>query len=141
MGSIKDKILSNIRHYRELPSDFIDISKLIHIRKLLATYGVNLAVEVGLARKAWKIAEYEKEVTRNQKKINFYSKNSNLGKSDLYAKANTGDLQKKAVEAENLFFELDYIFKASREVLGELNQHISYLRGELKQEQFYTREG
>lgn len=134
---VKDEILAIVGEYRKLPADYMDIPELMHKRKLLATYGANFSVEVGNARAEWKRATYRYEVTKTQKQIVFYKKQSNLGKAEMYAKANTEEFYEKSVEAENKYYELDYIFKALREILGELNQRISYLREELKQERFF----
>lgn len=136
--SVLNEVLEIIGEYRELPADFVDIEELMYKRKMLATYGSNLAVEVGNKRAAWKRAEYKHEVNKAQKEINFYHKNGNLGKSKIMAKANTSDLFEAAIDAENDFFKLDYIFRNLREVLGELNQRISYLREEQKQERFFN---
>lgn len=138
MQSVKNEILRIVGEYRKLPADYIDVNDLMYKRKLLATYGTNLSVEVGEARAKWKRATFKYDVTRNQKQIVFYKKQSNLGKADMYAKANTEELYEKSVEAENTYYELDYIFKALRETLGELNQRIAYLREELKQERFFN---
>lgn len=140
MESVKEQILSIVGEYRKLPADYIDINDLMYKRKLLATYGTNLSVEVGKARAKWKRATFKYDVTRNQKQIVFYKKQSNLGKADMYAKANTEEMYEASVEAENTYYELDYIFKALRETLGELNQRIAYLREELKQERFFNSE-
>lgn len=134
----KEQILDIVAWYRDLPADYIDVNELMFARKNLAAYGATFSVEVGKARAEWKRATFRYEVTRNQKQIVFYTKQNNLGKADIYAKANTEELYEKSVEAENTYFELDYIFKALREVLGELNQRISYLREELKQDRFYN---
>jgi uncharacterized protein Veg len=140
MESVKEQILAIVGEYRELPADYIDVNDLMYKRKLLATYGANFSVETGQARADWKRATFRYDITRNQKQIVFYQKQSNLGKADMYAKANTEELYEKSVEAENKYFELDYIFKALRETLGELNQRIAYLRDELKQERFFNSE-
>lgn len=138
MEATRDEILEVVRQYRELPADYMDITDLMHKRKMLSTLGVTFSVQVGQARAKWKRATFRYEVERNQKQINFYSKQGNLGKAEIYAKANTEDLYEKSIEAENVYFELDYIFKAVRETMGELNQRISYLREELKQERFFN---
>jgi len=138
MESVKDKILEIVKWYRGLPADHIDIIGLIYARKQLATYGATFSVEVGKARAEWKRADYKYEVIKNQKKIVFYTKQGNLGKADIYAKANTEEFFEASMEAENYFFELDYIFKSLREIQGELNQRISYLRDELKQDRFFN---
>lgn len=138
MNKTKEKILEIIREYRELAPDYTDINELMYKRKLLSTYGANLAVEVGKARANWKLKNLKYEVNKNQKHIIFYQKQGNLGKAEIYAKANTEDLQKESVKAENIYYELDYIFKALRETLGDLNQRIAHLREELKQDRFYN---
>lgn len=134
-----DEILEIIATYRELPADYVDIANLMYMRKKLATLGVNLGVEVGVARANWKTAQGKYEITRTQKQIGFYGKQKNLEKSKMYAKANTEEFLDKATEAENDFYSLDYAFRALKEVLSELNQRISYLRDEYKQEQFYNK--
>lgn len=136
--NVLNEILAIIEEYRGLPADYVDIEDLMHKRKLLATFGSNLSVEVGEKRAAWRRAEYRAEVNKVQKEISFYNKHGNLGRAKIMAKANTGDLFEAAVEAENEFFKLDYIFRNLREVLGELNQRISYLREEQKQDRFFN---
>lgn len=136
--SVLNEVLAIIKEYREFNADYIDIENLMYMRKQLATYGANLAVEVGELRAAWKRAELKSQVTRTQKQIGFNQKGHSITKSETLAKANTEELQSAAIEAENEYFKLDYIFRALREILGELNQRIAYVRDEIKQSQFYN---
>ena len=137
--SAKKEILTIVDWYRELPPDYVDIERLMYTRKKLATQGVRLGVEVGEARAKWKTALGRYEITRTQKQIVFYGKHKNMEKSKMFAKANTEEFFNEATKAESEFYNLDYTFKSYKEVLGELNQRISYLRDEYKQEQFYNR--
>lgn len=135
---IREEILNVVRWYKQLSPDYNDITNIMYARKKLAAYGVGLGVSVAKARGEWKLATTRYEVFRTQKQIQFYGKHKNLEKSKMYAKANTEEFLKKSIEAENNYYDLEYLFRSMKEVLSEMNQRISYLRDEYKQEQFYN---
>jgi len=135
---IQEQILELVGTYRKFPTDSNDITGLITLRRVLAGLNVLLGDAVGKARREWKKAVIEGEIEKAQKQIFFYGKHSNMEKAKMYAKANIKEFYDRATKAEGDFNELDYLFRSLREVLSELNQRISYLRDEKKQEQFYN---
>lgn len=135
-GTYND-IADIIEWYRELPSDYNDIEEVIYKRKLLATYSFRFAVEVGDARKDWKSAEARYESIKNQKRISFSTKHGTT-KGDWLARGNCEEELNLSNNFESIFWKMHYIFGATKEVLGEMNQRISYLRDEEKQEKFYN---
>lgn len=134
MESVETIIIDIINNYKDLSPDYSDINELIYTRKQLATYCVTFSTEVSKARKDWKKSVARYEIEKNQKRIKFISNGTT--KADYMARANTEQELELCVENECKFFDLDYIFRASKDVLSEMNQHISYLRSEQEQEKF-----
>lgn len=135
MESVSDIVIDIVNSYRELPQDFADINEIMYYRKQLATYSVTLSTEIGVARKEWKIAEALYETSKNQKRLSY--ERFGTTKADWRARANMEDEFKDLNTKETIFWNLDYIFRAVREVLSEMNQRISYLREEQKQSRYY----
>ena len=135
METVFDIVIDIVSSYRELPSDYIDINELMFHRKQLSTYAVTMGTEIGIARREWKVAEAKLELAKNEHRISY----ERLGttKADWYAKVNTEELLNDMTEKEALYWKLDYVFKAVREVLSEMNQRISYLREEEKQTKYF----
>jgi hypothetical protein len=134
MESVADQMVDIVEWYRKLPEDFTDINELMYARKQLSTLDVTLASEIGKARKNWKYAAKTYELAKNQKRIKFEAKGST--KADWYARANTAEELELATEWESVFWSLDYLFRSIREVLSEMNQRISHLKEERKQNLF-----
>lgn len=137
--TVEEQIMFIIGWYNALPSDFLGISEIMHERKQLSTLGATLAVEMGTARKNWKMAEFKLKQLVAQKKLTLTQKMP-LSKAENYIKANPFDEDEKATKWEIVFYQKEYIFKAMKEVLSEMNQRISYLKDEQKQDRFYGSE-
>ena len=134
---VLEQITKIINWYIGLKSDSVDINGIMHKRKQLAGYNVNFATEVGRARRAWKTKEAEYESAKNQKRVKYLKEGTT--KADYMARANTEFELAEMKEAESLFFELNYVHTAVKDVLAEMNQRISRLRDEEKQERFYNK--
>lgn len=129
MSNAADQILDVITTYREIPSDSIDLNELMHVRKTLAVYSVTLATDVAQARSDWKRKDLTYDMEKCTKRIRF--ENHGTTKADWYARVNTKAQQEEAINAENKFYELDYLLRAVRDVMAEINQRVAFLRNEL----------
>lgn len=135
MESVVDIVIDIVGSYRDLPQDCVDINEMMYYRKQLSTYAVTMGTEIGVARREWKVAEAKLEIAKNEHRISY----ERLGttKADWYAKVNTEELLNDMTEKEAVYWKFDYVFKAVREVLSEMNQRISYLREEEKQTKYF----
>ncbi len=133
------KIIEIVEWYQNVPADFTDLNTLIHNRRKLATYHVTLATMVSKARKEWRNLEADYEAKKNQKRMQFEAKGAQ--KADWAARANLETELKKTVDAENNFYDLDYLYKAMIQVLSEMNQSIAILREEEKQSKYFGANG
>ena len=140
MKSVENDIIRIINWYRSLPADYIDINKLMFERKNLSTYGVIFATEVARCRKKWKENDLKYEVKKNQLRIE-YSTKYGTTKADWIARGNCEQQLIDVIDAESEFYAKNYLFKAYRDVLLDMNQRIAHIRDEYKQNMFYGREG
>lgn len=135
METVFDVVIDIVESYKAFPQDFVDINELMYHRKQLSTYSVTMATEIGDVRKEMVRAESKYEIAKNEKKIS-YSKMGTT-KAEWYARVNTEELLNDWKEKESLYWKLDYVFRAVKEVLSEMNQRISYLKDEEKQTRFH----
>ena len=122
------RITNTVDWYKSIPADFIDVNMLLHKRKMLASEMFELSVEAGKARKDWKDAERNYSVKRNQYCKKWESKG--VTKADVYAKANTEEEHYEMNQSESIFYSIDYVIRAVKEVLADMNQKIAWLRQE-----------
>jgi hypothetical protein len=138
MESVKDEMLDIVGWYKNLPDDYIDINQLMYGRKQLATYSVTLGTEASRARGKWKLYAMQLEVIKNQKRLQNEVKGMGLTKADWTARGNVVKELELATKWEVHFYDLEYVLRTVREVLGEMNQRISYLRAEQQQEEKFN---
>lgn len=126
-----DKIIEIVTSYKELPSDYLDIDDLLHRRKLLSGELVLFGTNVGDAKLDWKKAVSQYEAKKNQMRVEY--KDQGTTKADWIARSNCEEELEAIGVYESLYYKYDYVFKAVKEVLSEMNQRISYLKSEKKQ--------
>jgi len=125
-----ERIGEVIEWYKVLPEDYLDINAIMFKRKELATLLYYMAVEVGDARRAWKISsgQYEMEKNRWRRKMEY----KGTTKADWYARANCKDQLDSSIENESVYYSMYYVLTSMKEVLSEMNQRVAHLREEMK---------
>lgn len=135
MKTTEDKIADLIDSYKSLPNDSVDLETMVNIRKDLSIELFQCSRDLGIARKEWKAADRRFELRKNQIRVMESSKGTS--KADWISRANTQKELDELGMFEAIYYALDYIIKATKEVLNEMNQRISLVKDEFVRSNYF----
>ena len=127
--TVIESIILIIGWYKSINRDFNDIDKLIHTRKQLSCFSVDLAMNVGQERKDFESVYYRRKVGFAKAVINNKDGNS-VAIAESKALVEIDELYKQEKESEAEFNAGKLILNQVNEVLSSLNSHIAYLKDE-----------
>lgn len=126
-----DEIKEIVDWYQELDEGFMDINELMYKRQKLSGYAFNFNyLIVGPLAHEVEMKEAELETSIEQIRVQHIPKG--VGASEIIGKANTEKQRKDLADALGNYKAAVGNQKSIFKVLESMNQHISYLKEELK---------
>ena len=118
--------------YHNLTPDYTGINELMYQRIQLATLLFYYSVELGEARKQWKMSEAETEISKRQAIKRMIDEGSAITKATEHGKIMSLDEYAMEKQLDGLYNSMKFIYDSGSEILNTINQHISNLKRELE---------
>ena len=131
-------LISEVKKYKEIPQDYNGINELIEIRKNISTVVFSLSISLGKIRRNLKDSELTLENKKVREKLAEINKGTKAITYNVQISVKFEQETKTVQNLESDFYEVEYMIRYVKEVLSELNQRISILKSELKQDTFFN---
>ena len=125
---IRDKIYNIISWYEGIPDDYSDIDGLLNKRRLLSAYGAQLAQEHGKYKAQYRANYAKRKIAFNKEKNRLINTGVSGTAATAAAEESVSDLRLAESTSEGVAEAAKIIIDMVKEVLGSMNQHISWLK-------------
>ena len=123
-----EEINQIVEWYVRLPKDYSNVNELMWNRQRLVGFYFHYATMLGECRKAWNVAQAQKENELAKREMTSLEKSST--KARVIAKANTSSLLTIEKQAEGNYYAHKENLEAIKEVLSAMSQSIAVSRNE-----------